>query len=74
MELLAFASRQFAPNYGPLSVPFIHLVFFFFEYYFLVSERSGRKPSAERRALYFLSLEVTIISNLHGQMDLLTQL
>ena len=50
MELLAFASRQFAPKIVDLSVRFIR--FFFFAIFFLVSERSGRwKPSAERSAL-----------------------
>ena len=51
MELLAFASRQFAPKIVDLSVRFIR--FFFFAIFFLVSERSGRwKPPAEGRALY----------------------
>ena len=48
MELLALASRQFVLQIVDLSVCFIASHFFFF----LVSERSGRrKPSAERSAL-----------------------
>ena len=43
----AFASRQFAPNSGPLSALFTFLLL----YYFLVSERSGEKPPAERGAI-----------------------
>ena len=49
MELLAFASRQFAPKIVNLPVlSFVRILLFF-----LVSERSGqRKPPAERSALY----------------------
>ena len=39
MELLAFASRQFAPKTMDLSVRFIRS---YFVQFFLVSERSGR--------------------------------
>ena len=50
MELLAFASRQFAPKIVDLSVCFINSHFVRF---FLVSDRSGRrKPPADRSALY----------------------
>ena len=45
MELLAFATRQFAPKTMDLSVRFTHI----FVLFFFVSERSGRrKPPAER--------------------------
>ena len=48
MELLAFASRQFAPEIVDLSVRFIRSLF----HTFFVSERSERrKPPAERSAL-----------------------
>ena len=51
MELLAFASRQFAPKTMDLSVRFIHSHSVQF---FLVSERSRRRKSpAERSALYY---------------------
>ena len=50
MELLAVASRQFAPKIVDPSARFIHSHFLVF---FLVSERSGRrKPPAERSALH----------------------
>ena len=51
MELLAFASHQFARNARPLSASFTMFSF----YYFLVSERSGRKPPAERSALHLFT-------------------
>ena len=55
MELLAFASRQFAQNHGPLcrlhSLAFGSL-FLFKKKNFLVSELSGRrKTPAQRSAL-----------------------
>ena len=52
MELLAFASRLFSVCTQLLltSVRLIHTSFLLYD--FLVSERSGRKPPAERSALY----------------------
>ena len=48
MELLAFASRQFAPKIVDMSVRFFRILFLFF-----VNERSGRlPPPAERSTLY----------------------
>ena len=49
MELLAFASRRFAPGIVDLSVRFIRILF-----YVLVSERCGRRTPAERSALYII--------------------
>ena len=43
MELLAVSSRQFGMDLCPLHS---HVLFF------LVSDRSGRKPPAERSAMY----------------------
>ena len=59
MELLAFASRQFAPKIVNHSVRFIHSHFVPF---LLMNERSGRrKPPAERSALYSIDLFLVYI-------------
>ena len=61
MELLAFASRQLAPEIGDNSVRFIYILFYYQVCIYLVSERSGRrKPPVERSVLIIYMVRVFI--------------